>query len=371
MPLDQGLSPANDRASAGKAMTAKEFFAWWATTLAGMLPAWLKAAFVPNRKWVIVRREGDTFVVYSDNGKPAGSLADSGSARSKVRSGDVLALLPPEEAFLRQRRLPASSEQHLRSALRLQIAADTPFEIDEVYDDCRIIPGSAEGGQILAEQALVKRDRIAELVDFASANRVDLAGIDIAGSDGKPIGFNLLPENQRARSDAFLPSLNRGLALGALVLAALTGTLGLMSMDRKLSALETESATARAQASSVLALQREALARVEAIRLIEQRTASPLRFSVLLDAVAEAIPQDSWLEGFAYDGKQISLVGLSRSSDSLVSNLEAIPGVTSARVVSSMARDNRLNADRFRIELTLEQENLVPPPPPSEKEDNG
>jgi Tfp pilus assembly protein PilN len=371
MPLDQGLSPANDRASAGKAMTAKEFFVWWGSTLAGILPVWLKAAFIPNRKWVIVRREGDTFVVYSDNGQPVGSLAESGSARSKVRSGDVLALLPPEEAFLRQRRLPATSEQHLRNALRLQIAADTPFEIDEVYDDCRILPGSAEGGQILAEQALVKRDRVSELVDLASANRIDLAGIDIAGPDGKPSGFNLLPERQRARSDAFLPSLNRGLALAALVLAALTGTLGLMAMDRKLKALETESAAVRAEASNVLALQREALARVEAIRLIERRTASPLRFSVLLDAVADAIPKDSWLEGLAYDGKQISLVGLSRSSDSLVSNLEAIPGVTSARVVSSMARDNRLNADRFRIELMLEQEDVAPPAPASEKEDNG
>lgn len=371
MPLDQGISPANDRTSASKAMLAKDFLAWWGSTLAGMLPGWLKAAFVPNRKWVVVRREGDTFVVYSDNGQPVGSLASSGNARAKVSAGDVLALLPPEEAFLRQRRLPATSELHLRNALRLQIAADTPFEVDEVYDDCRIVPGAVEGGQILAEQALVKRDRIAELVDFANAMRVDLAGIDIADEDGKPIGFNLLPEHQRARNDAFLPSLNRGLALAAVLLAALTGTLGLMAMDRKLSAIERESTAVRTEASAVLALQREALARVEAIRLIEQRTASPLRFTMLFDSVADAIPQDSWLEGFAYDGKQISLVGLSRSSDGLVSKLEAIPGVTSARVVSSMARDNRLNADRFRIELMLEQEGVSAPLPASEKEDNG
>lgn len=370
MPLDQGTSPANDRASAAKAMTAKEFFVWWGSTLGGMLPAWLKAAFVPNRKWVVVRREGDTFAVYSDDGRLVGTLADSGAARARVRSGDILALLPPGEAFLRQRRLPATSEQHVRNALRLQIAADTPFEIDEVYDDCRILPGTSEAGQILAEQALVKRDRIAELIDFASANRIDLAGIDIAGTDGKPIGFNLLPESQRARSDAFLPSLNRGLALAAVLLAVLTGTLGLMAMDRRLSAIERDSAAARAEASGVLTLQREALARVEAIRLIEQRTASPLRFTVLLDSIAAALPEDSWLEGLAYDGKQISLVGLSRSSDGLVSRLEAIPGITSARVVSSMARDNRLNADRFRIELMLEQESAAPVAV-SEKEDNG
>jgi general secretion pathway protein L len=379
MPIDLGSSLGSDRASAGSAMTPREFMRWWGSTLAGITPDWLKAAFVPNRNWVIVRREGDSFTVYSDNGLPVGSLADSGSARSKVRSGDVLALLSPDEALLRQRRLPATSEQHLRNALRLQIAADTPFELDEVHDDCRIVPGAEEGGQLLAEQALVKRSVVADLVALAAANRIDLAGVDVAGEDGKPIGFNLLPEDQRARSDAFLPQLNRGLALGALALAVLTGTLSLLAMDRKLGALERETTAIRAEAASVLDLQRQAIARVEAIRLIEQRTASPVRFTTLLDAIANALPEDSWLEGLAYDGKQISLVGLSRSSDGLVSQLESIPGVTGARVVSSMMRDDRLNADRFRIELLLEADIIAAPPaaaepaaaPDFESEDNG
>lgn len=360
-------------------MTPRDFLRWWAATLSGMMPDWLKSAFVPNRNWVIVRREAGSFTVYSGNGQPAGSLADSGSARSKARAGDVLVLLSREEAFLRQRRLPATSEQHLRNALRLQIAADTPFELDEVYDDCRVVPGAEEGGLLLAEQALVKRSVIAELIELAAANRIDLAGVDVAGEDGKPIGFNLLPENQRARSDAFLPQLNRGLGLGALALTLLTGTLALVAMDRKLSAIEREMSVVRAEAASVLDLQRQATARVDAIRMIEQRSASPVRFTTLLDAIATALPEDSWLEGLAYDGKQISLVGLSRSSDGLVSKLESIPGVTGARVVSSMMRDDRLEADRFRIELLLEAETLAPLPaaaappgaPDFEPEDNG
>lgn len=379
MPIDQGTSLGSERASAGSAMTPQEFLRWWGSTLSGMLPGWLKAAFVPNRNWVIVRRDGDSFIVYSENGQPIGTLAESGSARAKVRSGDVLALLEPGEAFLRQRRLPATSEQHLRSALRLQIAADTPFEIDEVHDDCRIIAGAEEGGQILAEQALVKRSVIAELLEIATANRVDLAGVDIADDNGKPIGFNLLPENQQARSDAFLPQLNRGLALGALALSVLTGALALVSMDRKLAAIERETEVVRLEAAAVLDLQRQANARVEAIRMIEQRSASPVKFTTLLDEIAAALPQDSWLEGLAYDGKQISIVGLSRSSDGLVSKLEAIPGVTGARVISSMMRDARLEADRFRIELLLEPQPIIDTPavepsqdaPGFELEDNG
>ncbi|MDP3457993.1 MAG: PilN domain-containing protein [Hyphomonas sp.] len=379
MPVDQGSSLGSERASAGSGMTPRDFVRWWASTLAGMVPEWLMSAFVPNRNWVIVRREAGSFTVYSGNGQPVGSLADSESARTKARAGDVLALLSPDEAFLRQRRLPATSEQHLRNALRLQIAADTPFELDEVHDDCRVIPGAEESGLLLAEQALVKRSVIAELTELAAANRIDLAGVDVAGEDGKPIGFNLLPETQRARSDAFLPQLNRGLGLGVLALALLTGALALVAMDRKLAALERETNLVRTEAALVLDLQREATARVDAIRMIEQRSASPVRFTTLLDAIATALPEDSWLEGLAYDGKQISLVGLSRSSDGLVSKLESIPGVTGARVVSSMMRDDRLNADRFRIELLLEAEALAAPAavaapsatPGFEAEDNG
>jgi general secretion pathway protein L len=356
MPINQVATLGSDPASASSAMTPREFIRWWGTTLAGMIPDWLKSAFVPSRNWVIVRCEGSDFSVYSEDGQSIGTLAESANARTRVRSGDVLVLLSREEAFLRQRRLPATSEQHLRSALRLQIAADTPFELDEVHDDCRVVPGAEEGGLLLAEQALVKRSVVAGLVDLAAAKRIDLAGIDIAGEDGKPAGFNLLPESQRARSDAFLPQLNRGLAVGAAVLAVLTGSLAFVAMDRKLNALERETALVRADAAKVLDLQRQAMARVEAIRMIEQRSASPVRFTTLLDEIATALPEDSWLEGLAYDGKQISLIGLSRSSDGLVSNLEAIPGVTGARVVSSMMRDDRVNADRFRIELLLEQD---------------
>lgn len=361
MPIDQGTALGSDRASAGSAMTPKELMRWWSTTLSAMLPDWLKAAFVQNRNWVIVRPEGESFSVYSADGQIIGSLADSASARSKFRSGDVLVLLSREEAFLRQRRLPATSEQHLRNALRLQIAADTPFELDEVYDDCRVVPGAEAGNLLLAEQALVKRSVVNGLVELAARNRIDLAGIDIEDEDGNPTGFNLLPESQRARSDAFLPQLNRGLALGAVALTALTGTLGLVAMDRKLGALERETALVRTEAAYVLDLQRKAMARVEAIRMIEQRSASPVRFTTLLDEIAAALPEDSWLEGMAYDGKQISLVGLSRSSDALISNLEAVPGVTGARVISSMMRDDRMNADRFRIELLLEAEMLPAP----------
>ncbi|MFN7055079.1 PilN domain-containing protein [Hyphomonas sp.] len=332
-----------------------EFMEWWGGTLASMVPAWLRGAFIAKRNWVRVQRTDDTFRVYSADGSDIGTLASSAKARRRAHSGDVLVVLDPGEAFLRQRRLPATSEANLRAALRLQIPADTPFDIDEVFEDSRIVEPAATGGLLLAEQAIVRRSLVHEVQALARDCRIDLAGIDVPGAEGEPGGFNLLPETERARSDAFLPSLNRGLAIGCVLLAGLTTGLYLVSLDRQLGALEGEIETVRAEAGDVLALQRTLRARADAIGLIEAQAANPVRFTALVDQLSAALPEDTWLEGLAYDGKRVNLVGLSRSSDGLVARLENIPGIVAARVVSSVMRDQRLDADRFRIELVIDE----------------
>lgn len=364
-------SPGNAHGNTGQVL---DFIKWWIMTLSSMVPSWLREAFFPDRKWVWVQRTDDTFTVYSASQSPIGTLASSAKARSHVRSGDVLAILKPDEAFIRQRRLPASSEGNLRAALRLQISADTPFDIEEVFEDSRIVETETSGGVLLAEQAIVRRSLVREVQDLAKICRIDLAGIDVPGTDGRPSGFNLLPEAERARSDAFLPSLNRGLALGCLILGSIVGGLYILSLDRELAQLERLTDGVRAEASDVLALQQAVLARTEAIRIIEAQSANPIRFTAILDQLATALPEDSWLEGLAYDGTRVSLVGLSRSSDGLVARLEDVPGVVAARVVSSVMRDERLGADRFRIELVLEETPSAPPAVPAAefgREDNG
>lgn len=353
MPIDQGTSLGNGQARASSAQVL-DFFSWWTSTLSGMAPAWLRNAFFPVRNWVRVQPAEDTFAVYSADGTLIGTLADSPRARARVRSGDALVTLDSGDVLLRQRRLPASSEANLRNAMRLQIAADTPFEIDEVFEDCRVLESDGARGLLLAEQAIARRDRVRNIQAQARECRIDLAGIDVLGPDGNPCGFNLLPEAERARNDAFLPSLNRGLALAAILLGGLVGTLYVVALDRQIGQIDAQIASVRTEAADVLALQRTARARAEAIEVIEAQSNNPIRFTSLLNTLTDALPEDSWLEGLAYDGKQVSLVGLSRSSDGLIARFEQVPGVVAARVVSSVMRDERLKADRFRIELILE-----------------
>lgn len=364
MPTDQGNTLGHGHLRNGSARML-DFMEWWGSTLADMTPAWLTNAFFPRRNWVPVRLTDDDFVVYSVDGSQIGLLASSAKARSLVRSKDVLVLLEPGEAFLRQRRLPASSEINLRNALRLQIAADTPFDLDEVFEDCRVIDRETGSGFLTAEQAIVRREEIRRLQAAALTARIDIAGVDIADENHQPRGFNLLPEAERARPDAFLPSLNRALAVAALLLAGVVGSLYVLSLERRASALDDRISLAKADAAEVLAIQREVRARAEAVSVIEAQSADPARFTELLNELSRALPDDTWLEGLAYDGNQISLVGLSRSSDGLVAKLEQIPGVVAARVVSSVMRDDRLEADRFRIELVLEAPAPLPPPAPA------
>lgn len=330
------------------------FFEWWGTTLASAIPSWLRYGFYPSRNWVLVRPAGTDFLVLPPDGAAPAPLSTSPAARRAVQGGDVLVILSPAEAFLRQRRLPASSEANLRNALRLQIAADTPFEMEEVFEDCRLLDDDASPGMVVAEQAIVRRDLVRAIQANAVAARIDLAGIDLADSDGRPKGFNFLPESERARCDAFLPSLNRGLLIAAVCLASLLTSVFIVSLDRQISSLEKQIALAGEDAAEVLALHRDLTARSDVIALVEGEAANPAGFLMLWNAVSAELPEDSWLEGLAYDGRQMSLIGLSRSSDGLSQRLEKIPGVTAARIVSSVMRDERLEADRFRIELVLD-----------------
>lgn len=354
MQFDLGLTGKAGRPVAGHGQSLMTLWRWWWDTIGAMAPSQLREAFFPSRRWVVVSPDADGLVVHSTSGTIVGKLDESAKARRMARNGDVLLAIDEADVFLRQRRLPAGSLAHMKDALRLQISADTPFEIDEVYTDSRIVEPASEGGQVVAEQAILMRSTVDELIAQLRSHRLEPAGVDVLRSDGNCSGFNMLPENQRMLRSGLLPSLNRGLLLAAVLLAVAGGILHIVRMGQIESALDTEISQVSAGAKEVLALQQQLRQRAQAVSILQDDTSSPLRFTTFYNNLAARLPRDAWLEGLTFDGTQASLVGLSRSSDSLVGQLEATPGVASARVVSSMVRDPRLEADRFRIELMLD-----------------
>jgi len=167
--------------------------------------------------------------------------------------------------------------------------------------------------------------------------------------------------------DATWPKLNRILTLAVLGLVGAVIALGWTSRERQIEMLRSMIVAAEADAKEVLLLQSNLRGEIEIRRMIERRTSAPSRFPQLYASLTETIPDNTWIEALTFDEQSLSLIGLSRSSDTLIETLENTPGIVSARFVSPVVSDGRLEADRFRIEIILEQ----PVPLSRSVEDNG
>src|SRR5690606_28173039 len=106
-------------------------------------------------------------------------------------------LLLPAAAGLRRRLvLPAAAGDRPREGLGCEINRQTPFRADEVAFDARLL-GRRGDNQIDVELVAVPLAALRTRRTSLGALSGTLAGIDMAGPDGVPLGVNLLPTAER------------------------------------------------------------------------------------------------------------------------------------------------------------------------------
>jgi hypothetical protein len=351
----------------GIALDAKTLLEWWTGAAKSLIPQWLITAYMPSRRWVYLRETPTGYFVSETPDGAAEDLATSRQAQQLAHGSDALLILSRDDVFLRRKTLPAASASHVQQVMRLQIPIETPFDMAEVASDTLVDPAADSSNQIEVHQAIIRCDVVDAHRAALSRHGISLAGLDVASSNGTPMGFNLLDPALRTRMDATWPKLNRILTLAVLGLVGAAIALGWISRERQIEMLRSMIVAAEADAKQVLLIQSNLRDEIEIRRMIERRTSAPSRFPQLYASLTETIPDNTWIEALTFDEQSLSLIGLSRSSDTLIETLENTPGIVSARFVSPVVSDGRLEADRFRIEIILEQ----PVPLSRSVEDNG
>ncbi|WP_300392664.1 PilN domain-containing protein [Henriciella sp.] len=326
---------------------------WWGKTLLGLVPDGLVNAYSTRRQSVFLLQREDGFHAALPGKGELGSLSDNRKLRRRVAASDPVLLLEPHDVLKRRRRMPVGSLNRLAHAMQLQIPAETPFSLDEIYSGIRIVHGPDADGQVVVEQAIVRRDLAEARLADLHALEIDLAGADAMDDDGEPCGFNLLPTEKCARQGAFLPAANRVLSFAALALTVALATSWYLDLSRQARTLETAANNTGEVAREVLTLQAQAQQDAATIEQINSTTANPGRFTAAYAAVTDALGDKTWLEGFTYSGNTASLAGLTREPDTLISALESSPQVLKARFTSSVITDRRHEAERFRLEVTF------------------
>lgn len=312
-----------------------DFFAWWGRSLAAWLPSRWRRALGLDRGRLLLRPGGDTDLLAATADLPRW-------------------LLLPAAAGLRRRlSLPAAAGERLREVVGFEIDRQTPFAADAVAFDARVLGRRAGDGQLDVELAVVPRAALDEQLARLGPLAGRLAGVDIEGDDGAPLGVNLLPPSRRGRRQD--PSRAWNAALATLALLATVLMLSQLLHNRERAAGELEARVAReVVAARAVSLQRQQLVDlVEGRAHVERlRSGRPAAIEVL-DELARRLPDNTWLDKLAIDNDRLLLIGRSGEASALVAQLAGAKQWRSPALTGTLQPDARSGRDRFTLAADL------------------
>src|SRR5690606_36297516 len=114
--------------------------------------------------------------------------------------------------------LPASAAERLRDVVGFEVDRQTPFAVGAVRFDGRLLQRRPDG-QLEAELVAVPRPSFDEAMAAIGSLAATLVGVEASDAQGKPLGVNLLPLEQRRHRHNPLRTWN--LVLAAIALLAL------------------------------------------------------------------------------------------------------------------------------------------------------
>lgn len=312
------------------------FFAWWGRSLAAWLPVAWRRALGLDRGRLLLRADAQPI-------EPAPAQADL----------PRWLLLPAAAGLRRRLSLPAAAGERLRDVVGFEIDRQTPFTADAVAFDARLLGRRAGDGQLDAELVVVPRKtldtQLAQLGPLADG----LAGVDIEGDDGMPLGVNLLPRAQRGRRRD--PSRAWNLALAALALLATGLMLAQLLHNRERALRDFDARVAReADAARAVSVQRQQLVDlVDGRAHVERLRAGRPAAIEVLDELARRLPDDTWLDKLAIDNDRLLLIGRSGDASALVARLGDAKPWRSPALTGTLQPDARSGRDRFTLAADL------------------
>lgn len=313
-----------------------KLLAWWGRSLAAWLPSrWRRALGLDRGRLVL--RPGEELDV------PRGTTADL----------PRWLLLPAVAGLRRRLSLPTAAGERLRDVVGFEIDRQTPFMAETVVFDARLLGRSAGDGQLEVELVVVPRAALdAQLADLGPL-AAGLAGVDIEGDDGAPLGVNLLPPTLRSRRHDPWRSWNIVLASLALLATALMLAQGLHNRERALREFESKVAQ-QAIAAKQVSLQRQQLMDlVDGRAYVEHLRADTPAAIEVLDELAQRLPDNTWLDKFAIDNGRLLLIGRSGEASALVARLEGSNLWRSPALTGVLQPDPGSGRDRFTLAADL------------------
>ena len=243
--------------------------------------------------------------------------------------------------------LPQINPHDLDTAISESLWQKSPLPLTDVLSAWRVEPLRDGGWQVT--WALATRHRRAEVIRQASLpdsapTFLMRAGLALPVRTDTHIQWK---KQQRWFDWMGAAALAVGFAVAA-ALALMPAAIerqALIEALGQLNGLEPKAAPVRQQLESLRT-------QIQAIEAVRAAAAASVPSASILDALSNALPDDTSLDRLDVNGSVIRIGGLTPNATNLLSRLAQNPAFTDAKALTAAVRDPASNKERFSFELT-------------------
>ncbi|MGH8659536.1 MAG: PilN domain-containing protein [Gammaproteobacteria bacterium] len=357
-------------ALASVALPLKGFFRWWLDGLRDVVPEKIQKRFERERDTIYVGfSQGEAVITQASPGQQTPintfrfALGERASAEQKAAlawlsrhreaGARILILLPASECIRKSITLPLAAEENLREVIGFEMDRLTPFHLEEIYFDYRILERDPDGQRLRLELFLSPRapvDAVTQRLNSWGFKAQAVAFADPAEPSRVTHELTLLADGD-TRSAANRELWVQAALIGLLLFVAFF--LPLYLNGEKLTALQEQIAQVRKQAGAATRLRQQ----LEQLRsgaqyVVGKRKDLPLRIATL-DQLARLMPDDAWLNRLQVDGNQITIQGEADRATTLIEKLESSQDFAGARFTSPIRQNIRTSKEQYNLSAEI------------------
>ena len=314
----------------------------------------------PGLRWLLPQAP---VALRSDDGGTTAWLLAHGDARPAPPGASPATAarafrLPAARVLERQLALPPLTGADLDQAVRLEVAAATPFGAEQTVFGHTVRGASATVTQV--DIAITSRQQIEQALRAAGFDPADppevwaVPAFAAPGQPMRPIVLRGFGEAQRQRQ--VRRGLVQRLALLGLLLALLAALFVTPTALVRARAQQAQRAFAALQQQAAPQLaQREALMQqLVRVQAIDQLLGQQLALPPVLGLLTRTLPDGAWLTSLRVEGSKLVINGQADDAAALVQALAAEPGAHDVRLASPATRGAGAAKETFIIELHLD-----------------
>lgn len=333
------------------------FFDWWLGGLKACVPAAIRRGWGRRRTPVLVMGKAG-FVLQlegSEGSEDLAQLADLDNLTldrwlgPRQRKVPLVLRVGAEHVFTRSVSLPQAAADNLRQVLRFEMDRLTPFAADDVLFDYRLSGRQSDRGQIQVDLAVLRKSLVDAPLAQLAAGRWPVRVID---APGLWPGANLL-KSGAPRSGRRWIALRWVAASTLLLLLVAVLVTPLLQARQVVIDIDTRLAAVRKQALQVGRLEQQLEQQSTLVNFVRLRRLERRPTVKVLLALAETLPDDTWLQSLSVRGADVTLQGQSAQATRLVELLEETPEFESVAFTAPLTPMRGGSGERFSIAMKL------------------